>query len=58
MNAFHPQFMKTYYPNFWEFKTPQALAAEREQAKRELKPKRFFVFAQAIKAFGKWSKAS
>ena len=53
MNAFHPQFMKTFYPNFWEFKTPQALAAEREQAKRELKPKRFFVFAQAIKAFGK-----
>ena len=54
MNAFHPQFMKTYYPHFWDFsKSQQALTAEREMAKRETKPKRFFVFAQAIKGFGK-----
>lgn len=46
MNAFHPDFFKTYYPNFWDFsKSQQALTAEREMAKRSVKPKRFYVYA-------------
>jgi len=49
MNAFHPQFMATYYPNFWDFsKSQQALTAEREMAKRNVKPRRNYVFAQAV----------
>jgi hypothetical protein len=50
MNAFHPQFMATYYPKFWDFsKSQQALTAEREMAKRSVKPRRVYVFAQAVK---------
>ena len=45
MNAFHPQFMATFYPNFWDFKSQQALTAEREMAKRNVKPKQFYVYA-------------
>ena len=46
MNAFHPDFFKTYYPNFWDFsKSQQALTAEREMAKKSVKPKRFYVYA-------------
>ena len=49
MNAFHPDFFKTHYPKFWDFsKSQQALTAEREAAKRTVKPRRFYVFAQAI----------
>jgi len=54
MNAFHPQFMATYYPKFWDFsKSQQALTAEREMAKRTVKPKQFYVYALAknIKPF-------
>ena len=48
MNAFHPQFMATYYPKFWDFsKSQQALTAEREMVKRSVKPKRFYVYALA-----------
>tara|TARA_R110000868_G_scaffold188821_2_gene431648 strand:- start:273 stop:458 length:186 start_codon:yes stop_codon:yes gene_type:complete len=48
MNAFHPDFFKTYYPKFWDFsKSQQALTAEREMAKRTVKPKQFYVFALA-----------
>ena len=48
MNAFHPQFMATHYPNFWDFsKSQQALTAEREMAKKSVKPKRFYVYALA-----------
>jgi hypothetical protein len=48
MNAFHPDFFKTYYPKFWDFsKSQQALTAEREMAKKSVKPKRFYVYALA-----------
>jgi hypothetical protein len=50
MNAFHPDFFATYYPKFWDFsKSQQALTAEREMAKRSVKPRRVYVFAQAVK---------
>jgi hypothetical protein len=40
--------MATYYPKFWDFsKSQQALTAEREMAKRSVKPKRFYVYALA-----------
>jgi len=49
MNAFHPDFFATYYPKFWDFsKSQQTLTAEREAAKRTVKPRRFYVFAQAV----------
>lgn len=42
MNAFHPDYIKTFYPNFW---TEQALASRNSQAmtafvekRRKLKP--------------------
>jgi len=48
MNAFHPDFMATHYPKFWDFsKSQQALTAEREMAKKSVKPKRFYVYALA-----------
>jgi hypothetical protein len=40
--------MATYYPKFWDFsKSQQALTAEREMAKKNVKPKRFYVYALA-----------
>jgi hypothetical protein len=51
MNAFHPKFMATFYPNFWDVnKSQQALTAEREAAKKkkDTKPRQFYVFAKAI----------
>ena len=49
MNAFHPDYIKTYHPEFGNFfKSQQALTAEREAAKRTVKPRRFYVFAQAV----------
>jgi len=48
LNAFHPKFFETYYPKFWDFsKSQQALTAEREMAKKSVKPKRFYVYALA-----------
>jgi len=50
MNAFHPDYIKTYHPEFNNFfKSQQALTAEREMAKRSVKPKQFYVFAMASK---------
>jgi hypothetical protein len=54
MNAFHPQFMATYYPDFWRLqiaasKSPQAATAERKSKRAaKLKPKDFFIFARAV----------
>ena len=54
MNAFHPQFMATYYPNFWSLqvaasKSSQAATAERKSKRAaRLKPKDFFIFARAV----------
>jgi len=39
MNAFHKDFMKTYYPNFWS--TP------RIEPKRDIRVRQFHVFARA-----------
>lgn len=48
MNAFHPDYIKTYHPEFGHFfKSQQALTAEREMAKRTVKPKQFYVYALA-----------
>jgi len=48
MNAFHPDYIKIYHPEFNNFfKSQQALTAEREMAKRSVKPKRFYVYALA-----------
>jgi len=49
MNAFHPDYIKTYHPEFSNsFKSQQALTAEREMAKRAIRPRRNYVFAQAV----------
>ncbi len=57
MNAFHPDYIKTYHPEFNNFfKSQQALTAEREMAKRTVKPKQFYVFAQAVKPRIKFSR--
>jgi hypothetical protein len=48
MNAFHPDYIKTYHPEFGNFfKSQQALTAEREMVKKSVKPKRFYVYALA-----------
>jgi hypothetical protein len=46
MNAFHPDFMKTFYPNFW---TEQILASRSSQAMTafNLKKREFVVFTRA-----------
>lgn len=51
MNAFHPKFMATFYPDFWGVaKSQQALTAERKAAQKEkdMKPRQFYVFAKAV----------
>jgi hypothetical protein len=41
INAFHPDFMKTYYPDFTkEFRTIEANQIERDAAKKKRSPKR------------------
>jgi len=40
MNAFHKDFMKTYYPYFW--------SAPKIQPKRDIKVRQFYVFAKAV----------
>jgi hypothetical protein len=39
MNAFHKDFMKTYYPHFW--------SAPKIQPKRDIRVRQFHVFARA-----------
>jgi hypothetical protein len=51
MNAFHPKFMATFYPDFWNVaKSQQAITAERRAAQKEkdMKPRQFYVFAKAM----------
>lgn len=52
MNAFHPDFMATHYPKFWDFsKSQQAITAEREMAKKVNTPKRVYVFVKPKRKF-------
>lgn len=39
MNAFHKDFMKTFYPHFW--------SAPKIQPKRDIRVRQFHVFARA-----------
>jgi len=51
MNAFSPDYIKTYHPEFSNFfKSQQALTAERKAAQKEkdMKPRQFYVFAKAV----------
>lgn len=46
MNAFHPDYMKTFYPNFW---TEQILSSRSSQAMTayNLKKREFIIYARA-----------